>query len=594
VPHVGTVIADRYVLRERLASGSTGEVWLAAGADRPVVVKLLAEDIEAPVRGTPLIELIEQGRADGRAYLVLEHAPGGSLRDVLRREGRLSQTEAMAVLARAATILHESHLSGLVHRDVRPGHLLLRGDGSLAVTDAGLAPGWFSPDAAQDARWGVRAPYLAPEQVRGGAVTAVTDVYALGVVGYECLTGRLPFDGPTPAETAIRHTRDEPPPLPPEIDPAVRAVVLRSLAKDPAQRWPTALALAEAATQAALVPSPDPDPSTVEALAGAAPFRAVPGGGPAPVPAAVPGFRVVRTGPDGRSASSRGESAPASVRTGTLVTSAAARSAPAPSMNRKSAMNPNETTLDTLPPVSPEWEGPRRPRLAQPHYLAIAASAAGLLVLLALVLPGVSSHGTFSGLPDPPTATAEVEFPAPGPRPTPSDLSGLLPSPLSGAPTPSGPATVPGPVAGLPAPTTTVPGNPAPPAPPTAPGVVTFKVAGNNPSPEFKEGSCVYRIWYANYGSTAFGKLRLYSGGNCLSASVQVAAARGTTITYESVGTPFISQNTDSCGSYFEIQATADATPAYAVGMSIRFAATGRTIVFAFDRGAAPTVVKNC
>jgi hypothetical protein len=139
VPHVGIVIADRYVLRERLASGSTGDVWLSAIADRPVVVKLLAEDIEAPVRGTPLIELIEQGRADGRTYLVLEHAPGGSLRDVLRREGRLSQTEAMAVLVRVATVLHEAHLSGLVHRDVRPGHLLL-GNPAPAATSRSRRP----------------------------------------------------------------------------------------------------------------------------------------------------------------------------------------------------------------------------------------------------------------------------------------------------------------------------------------------------------------------------------------------------------------------------------------------------------------------
>jgi eukaryotic-like serine/threonine-protein kinase len=557
VPHVGTVIADRYALRERLANGSTGEVWLSEIADRPVVVKLLAEDIEAPVRGTPLIELIEQGRADGRAYLVLEHAPGGSLRDVLRREGRLSQTEAMAVLARVATVLQEAHLSGLVHRDLRPGHLLLRGDGSLAVADAGLAPGWFSSssDAPDGARWAVRAPYLAPEQVRGAAVTAVTDVYALGVVTYECLTGRPPFDRPT------QHLYEEPPPLPPEIAPAVRDVVLRALAKDPAKRWPTAQALAEAATQAALALSTTPD------------------GAPSAAPVATPPARA-----------------------GTLVRSAAARSARTPSMNRMPAMNPNDTTLDTLPPVPPEWDGPRRPRFAQPHYVAVAAGAAALLVALALVVPGLTSHGTFAGLLDPPTATADVELGAPGPHatnpdPSSSGLSSLLPSLTSGAPGPTGAGagTIPGvPPVANPAPTTTVPGNPAPPAPPTASGVVTFKVAGNNPSPEFKEGSCVYRIWYANYGSTAFGKLRIYSGGNCLSASVQVAAARGTTISYESVGTPFISQNTDSCGSYFEIQATADATPAYAVGMSIRFAATGRTIVFAYDRGAAPTVVKNC
>jgi hypothetical protein len=104
----------------------------------------------------------------------------------------------------------------------------------------------------------------------------------------------------------------------------------------------------------------------------------------------------------------------------------------------------------------------------------------------------------------------------------------------------------------------------------------------------------VYRIWYADYGSTAFGKLRIYSGESCLSASVLVAAQRGSTLTYESAGQPFISRNTDSCGSYTEIQATASSTPAIAVGMSIRFAATGRTIVFAFDRGVAPTVTRSC
>src|SRR5262249_10277556 len=132
---VGTVIADRYVLREPLAGGSTGQVWLAAGARTRGQggVKLLAGGNETPVRASSLIELRQQGRIDGRAYLVLEYASGGSLRDRLHRHGRLDPRAAMSLIAQTATALHHAHLSGLVHRDVRPEHVLLRADGSVAI-----------------------------------------------------------------------------------------------------------------------------------------------------------------------------------------------------------------------------------------------------------------------------------------------------------------------------------------------------------------------------------------------------------------------------------------------------------------------------
>jgi eukaryotic-like serine/threonine-protein kinase len=614
VPQVGTVIADRYVLRERLGGGGTGEVWLAAvssngasdaptspiGADGRVVVKLLADDIEPPPRGSALIELLRQGRADGQACLVLEYVPGGNLRDLLRRHGRLGQRQAMSLVAQAAAALHTAHLSGVVHRDLRPEHLLMRADGSIAIADAGLAPGWWSQPNAT--RWAARAPYVAPEQVRGASVTALTDVYALGIIAYECVTGRPPFEGATAAATATRHTRDEPPPLPAEIVPAVRDVVLRALAKDPDSRWPTAQALAEEATRATAVaplaaglPSPAPlaparpAPAAVAPAALAppsrslspvapadrepAPFRRVASTGGAATPSTAPEFRVVR-GP-----APTQPAVPLPARAGTLVSSAAARAARMPTMNL------NETTLDTLPPVPPL---PPERRFPQPRYLAIAGAAAVVLLALVFAVPGLANRG---GTADPPPADIVPSLGASpnGSQPITPTTDAAVPDSASASAGPA-PATT----AKPPAATTTVPGQPPLPAPPTAPGVVTYKVAGNGLSPEFKDGSCVYRIWYSNIGSTPFGKLRIYSLDNCLSASVLVAAQRGTTVSYESVGGPGVSQNTDSCGKYFEIQATASSTPAFAVGMSIRFAVTGHTTVFSVDHGIAPTVMKSC
>jgi len=157
----------------------------------------------------------------------------------------------MIIVAEAANALQQAHRSGIVHRDVKPGNLLIRPNGRLVLTDFGIARAVAAePFTEGDGVMGTAA-YLAPEQLSGSPVAPATDVYALGVVAYEFLTGTQPFVADSPAGVALMHTRSEPPPLPDAITPTVRHVVMRALAKDPEDRWPSAHAMAEAATAAA-------------------------------------------------------------------------------------------------------------------------------------------------------------------------------------------------------------------------------------------------------------------------------------------------------------------------------------------------------
>jgi serine/threonine-protein kinase len=138
-----------------------------------------------------------------------------------------------------------------VHRDVKPGNLLVRPDGRVVLTDFGIARAVAADQVTAGAGLLGTAAYLAPEQISGSPVAPATDIYALGVVAYECLTLTRPFAAESPVRVAPMHTRDEPPPLPETVPPQVRHVVMRALAKDPSQRWPSAQAMAVAATDAA-------------------------------------------------------------------------------------------------------------------------------------------------------------------------------------------------------------------------------------------------------------------------------------------------------------------------------------------------------
>ncbi|WP_213006297.1 FhaA domain-containing protein, partial [Paractinoplanes toevensis] len=167
------------------------------------------------------------------------------------------------------------------HRDVKPANLLVRPNGTLVLTDFGIArSALVGPETAAKSVIGVPA-YMSPEQVSGNVITAASDIYALGVVAYQCLSGHLPFDGATPIEIAMKHVRETPRPLPADIPPSVRAIVDRALAKDPGARWPSASAMAAVARQAAAALSPGqppsgPDHEFYDPVASARPVGAVP------------------------------------------------------------------------------------------------------------------------------------------------------------------------------------------------------------------------------------------------------------------------------------------------------------------------------
>jgi serine/threonine-protein kinase len=198
-----------------------------------------------------VVDVYDYGSDQQLAFLVMEYVEGDALSRTLSRVGRLTPARTMALVAQAADALQAAHANGIVHRDVKPGNLLVRPNGTLVLTDFGIARSALVGQLTVAGSVLGTASYISPEQASGAVATAASDVYALGVVAYQCLSGHRPFDGATPIEIAMKHVRDTPRPLPADIPPAVRAIVDRALAKDPATRWPTAAAMAAVARQAA-------------------------------------------------------------------------------------------------------------------------------------------------------------------------------------------------------------------------------------------------------------------------------------------------------------------------------------------------------
>jgi serine/threonine protein kinase len=265
----GVSLGGRYRLDERIAGGGMGDVW--RGTDevlgRTVAVKILlpalldepgfAERFRgeartmATVNHPGVVDVYDYGSDQHLAFLVMEYVEGDALSRTLSRVGRLTPARTMALVAQAADALQAAHQNGIVHRDVKPGNLLVRPNGTLVLTDFGIARSALIGQLTVAGAVLGTASYISPEQAAGATATAASDVYALGVVAYQCLSGHRPFDGATPLEIAMKHVRDTPRPLPADIPPAVRAIVDRALAKDPNARWPTAAAMAAVARQAA-------------------------------------------------------------------------------------------------------------------------------------------------------------------------------------------------------------------------------------------------------------------------------------------------------------------------------------------------------
>lgn len=258
-----TVLVGRYRLSEPIAQGNLGTLWHCVDESTGAAVAaktLRPELLENPgfagrlelgwaremawIDHPDVVHLDDHG-LDPRAglFLIMEYVPGRSLRQMLRDDGRLTPARALELVARIADVLHVVHERGLGHRELRPGKVLVRPDGSVVLSLFGLSRAVVGNDL-----WAAGEPgYASPEQVSGESPTLRSDTFSLGVIAYECLAGRPAFEGSNPLEVALRVVRDSPPRLPANVPDEVRALVDRAIEKDPAARWPTAAAFAHAA-----------------------------------------------------------------------------------------------------------------------------------------------------------------------------------------------------------------------------------------------------------------------------------------------------------------------------------------------------------
>ncbi|HEX2294405.1 MAG TPA: protein kinase [Actinomycetota bacterium] len=267
-----TTIADRYVLEGLLASGGMGSVYKARDEvlARPVAVKVLhahlsddpdflerfrREAVAAAGLAHPGIVAIydtgtDASEAAERHYIVMEHCAGGTLTDLLKAQGAFEPARAAEIVAAICESLDFAHRAGVVHRDVKPDNVLFSDDGTLKVTDFGIAKAAYaSGDITTTGSILGTVTYISPEQAEGNEPDARSDVYSAGVVLYELLAGRPPFQGETDVATAMMHLRQEPTPLralKPHVPRHLEAAVARALAKDPGQRWASAHEMARA------------------------------------------------------------------------------------------------------------------------------------------------------------------------------------------------------------------------------------------------------------------------------------------------------------------------------------------------------------
>jgi eukaryotic-like serine/threonine-protein kinase len=449
----GLVLQNRYRLDAHIASGGVGEVWASTDLllARTVAVKVLRPEhagdgelltrfrAEAHYAGGlshPNIAQVYdfyEAPPPGQVYLVMEFVDGASLAWLLA-DGPLEPARTMDIIAQAARGLDAAHQAGVLHRDVKPGNLLIRSDGLVKLSDFGIARSARSTPVTQTGYLPGTPVYMAPERGTGTGATTASDLYSLGIVAYECLTGQVPFVG-SPLEVALAHVERELPPLPPDVPAPVAALVADLTSKDPAARPSAADVAVRADRVRAQLSGAAPDAT------GILEFPPVPVAGESAAPARslTPRFsRRVVLAPLALSGIAA---------VGLISWMLAARSAP----NTPLSPNPAAT-------AGPGHHHPRRAGVASP------GAAAAVPVTSRSPRPRASRTS-----PAPSPSAIPTSSPTAGPSPTPSPS--LSPTP---SPSPTAPAQTPSPSSTAPAetrsPSSTAPAQTPPPSssPPVA------------------------------------------------------------------------------------------------------------------------------
>ena len=251
------VLDQRYELQEKIGGGGMADVYKAMDLvlGRTVAVKILHEQFKsdeefitkfqreaqaaARLSHPHIVNIYDVGQSEGDHYIVMEYVPGTTLKERIKQQGHLPVAEALQTAREIASALAHAHTHGLVHCDIKPHNILVMADGQVKVADFGIARAVTESTMTYSGNVVGSVHYFSPEQARGTMITPKSDVYSLGVVLYEMLTGQLPFTGETPVSIAMKHLQEEPVPvrqIDPAIPPVVEAIVSRAMSKDPAMR----------------------------------------------------------------------------------------------------------------------------------------------------------------------------------------------------------------------------------------------------------------------------------------------------------------------------------------------------------------------
>jgi len=265
-PTQGVTFGGRYELDSRIAIGGMGEVWEATDhvIGRTVAIKILKDEymgdpgflerFRAEARHAALVNhegiasVFDYGEEAGSAFLVMELVPGEALSTILERDGSLSTDKTLDIVAQTSAALQAAHAAGLVHRDIKPGNLLITPDGRVKITDFGIARIADQVPLTATGQVMGTVQYLSPEQASGHPASPATDTYSLGIVAYESLAGKRPFTGESQVAIAMAQINEQAAPLPPTVAVPVQNLVMAMIAKKPEERPASAAAVARAAT----------------------------------------------------------------------------------------------------------------------------------------------------------------------------------------------------------------------------------------------------------------------------------------------------------------------------------------------------------